>query len=510
MSRADIKKVVPQSTWLSLATALIVIAAAVWMALCLGKPVHGDYYFRQGHVAANIEKFLEKGLSLAPSTYNRDIPFSLFDFPAYQFLVVALCRALGSDPLVTARLVSILFFLGSAVYAYRITSFCGAGPRTRALTLLFFSFSPLTLFYFHIPIVDSAVIFLSLLSFDSFLRWESEEKTAYFVSMVVSGVLAALIKNPVYLAILAAQAWYLLRRRGLSTVVRPAFLLHVTAIGAAVVSFKWFSNSVNGIDGIFAANEGQQFFGRLEDRWDVSSWSRIFWALSTQALTPVSSALAVMGAAFYWARSNSSHRSVMTSLLLGALVAELVFFNRHTWHAYYQLPFVLPLSFFAASGIDALMVLGRALPRRIAIPWVALVGGAVFLSLLQARASLLERETNPTEWIAENGRFIQEVTRPDDFVVYLLDTDDGRDWNPVFLYFAQRDGYNLTRARFGRRPRVLEGVRARYGPEYGRVLVFCPAALSSKLAPQIEALGATLFAAASPGLIYEMARAGME
>jgi len=40
-------------------------------------------------------------------------------------------------------------------------------------------------------------------------------------------------------------------------------------------------------------------------------------------------------------------------------------------------------------------------------------------------------------------------------VLYLVDTDDFTDWNPVFLYFAKRDGYNVTRERFVRHPEVL-------------------------------------------------------
>jgi hypothetical protein len=322
--------------------------------------------------------------------------------------------------------------------------------------------------------------------------------------MLATGVLATLMKNPVYLAFLSAQAWYLFSKRGMSGVLRPAFIAHAAAIATAVVAFKVFSNSVNGVEGLFAATEGEQYFGPLRDRLDESSWARIFGVLTTQALTPVASVLAVIGAPFYWVRSKGPQRNVMTSLLVGAVVAGLVFFNRHTWHAYYQLPFVLPLSFLAASGIDALVELGKAIPNRLSWAWATLLSAVVLVSLFEARASFFQRETNPTEWIAEQGRFIREEARPDDFVIYLLDTDDGRDWNPVFLYFAGRDGYNLTRARFGRRPDVLEGIRARFAPEYARVLVFCPAAMSPKFTERLEALGGKLYAAAPAGFLYEL------
>ena len=93
---------------------------------------------------------------------------------------------------------------------------------------------------------------------------------------------------------------------------------------------------------------------------------------------------------------------------------------------------------------------------------------------------------------------------PDDFVVYLVESQDFRDWNPVFLYFAQRRGYNVTTRRIERHPSILSPLEARYGSSSGRFVVFCPAKAAPRLAPLIESQGARLVEAGPSGWLYRM------
>ena len=110
----------------------------------------------------------------------------------------------------------------------------------------------------------------------------------------------------------------------------------------------------------------------------------------------------------------------------------------------------------------------------------------------------------PTEWIRVSGEFILRSTAPDDFVVYLVESQDFRDWNPVFLYFAQRRGYNVTTRRIERHPSILSHLEARYGSSSGRFVVFCPAKAAPRLAPLIESQGARLVEAGPSGWLYRM------
>ena len=69
----------------SMAKAAVLLSAVAMMVKDLGAPIHGNFYFRQAHVAANIEYFVRNGLSLVPTTYNLDVPYAIFDFPAISF-----------------------------------------------------------------------------------------------------------------------------------------------------------------------------------------------------------------------------------------------------------------------------------------------------------------------------------------------------------------------------------------------------------------------------------------
>src|SRR3990172_7684669 len=91
----------------NIAKAAVLLSAVAMMLKDLDAPIHGSFYFRQAHIAANIDHFVGNGPSLVPATYNLDVPYAIFDFPAYQLLVATISRALKSDPLLTSRAVNV-------------------------------------------------------------------------------------------------------------------------------------------------------------------------------------------------------------------------------------------------------------------------------------------------------------------------------------------------------------------------------------------------------------------
>lgn len=211
---------------LILVKAAILLPAVLIMVCSIPAPIHGNFYFRQAHVAANIEKYLEQGLSLRPATYNRDVPYSLFDFPAYQLVVAELARLLGSDPLVTARVVSIGLFVSTFFLVDELLFLELAENVHTLLAVLFFTYAPLNFFYFQTPLVDCLAIFASLLSLYGFMRWDESKsgRLKWWLVMTASGVLSTLVKNPVYLPVFTGIVACLLVRRGLRALMRPEAL----------------------------------------------------------------------------------------------------------------------------------------------------------------------------------------------------------------------------------------------------------------------------------------------
>jgi hypothetical protein len=486
-----------------LALVLVLSGAVLVLARSLTSEIYGNFYFRQAHVAANIELYLAHGLSLRPETYNLDIPYSLFDFPAYQLLVAALSRAADTPPLLTARLVSILTFLLSALVIERILAACRVSSLHRTLTVLFFSIAPLNLFYFQCPMPDCLAVASSLVSLYGYVLWDSKppRKRLGLVLLLGGGVLATLIKNPVYLPFFAGILAHALMKHRATLFRRWEIVVFVLAIGASVVGFKVFSNRVNNVAGFFDTTETSDYFGPIADRADARSWRRILRVFTHETETPMAFFLTVLGAGLYAARSRSRYKALFLGLLIGIALTLLVFFNRFTWHDYYQLAFVFPLAFFAAYSLVHLKARVRGRLGRRTTAFALLLAGAAAIAWSVASLDLLE--TTPTAEIRTSGEWIRDRTSPDDFVIYVVESEDLRDWNPVFLYFAKRFGYNVTTRRLEHHRETLPRLERRFATA-GRLLVFCPRAVEPRLAPLIESAKGDLFDAGAPGRLYRL------
>jgi hypothetical protein len=486
-----------------LALLLVITGAVLVLSRSLNSEIYGNFYFRQAHVAANIELYLAHGLSLRPETYNLDIPYSLFDFPAYQLLVAALSRAAGTPPLWTARVVSILTFLLAVLAIERILAACGVSSLHRTLTVLFFSFTPLNLFYFQCPMADCLAVASSLVSLYGYVLWDSKppRRQLGLVLLLAGGVLATLIKNPVYLPFFVGILVHAAFKRRAALFRRWEIAVFVFAIGASVVGFKLFSNRVNDVEGFFDTTETSDYFGPIADRADPRSWRRILRVFTQETETALAFFFTVLGAALYAARSRSRYKALFLGLLAGIAATLLVFFNRFTWHDYYQLAFVFPLAFFAAYSLVQLKVRirGRLGRRATSGALVLVASAAVGFSIV----SLKLLETTPTEEIRTSGEWIRDRTSAGDFVIYVVESEDLRDWNPVFLYFAKRFGYNVTTRRLEHHRETLPRLEGRFS-DAERLLVFCPRSAEPRLSPLIESAGGELFEAGAPGRLYRL------
>ncbi len=492
------------------AKAAVLLSAVAMMVKDLDAPIHGSFYFRQAHVASNIELFVERGPSLVPATYNLDVPYAVFDFPAYQLLVASICRSLGSDPLVTSRAVNVAILALTLLLIDRLLAAAGTGRIHRVACGFLFCFSPMNLFYYQTPFVDPLAIGLALLSLYAFIRLEAVEgsrRLLWLAILLVGSVLSTLIKSPIYLPVFVALVVDSLWRR-FQPMSPPELLAYVAAISGTVLGFKAWSNRINGVTGFFDASEPQEYFGPLTDRFDPESWHRIGGVLHHDAANSLTVALALVGAVLWAFRSRSRHKPLFLGLLLGWILTLVVFFNRFTWHNYYLLGFEFPLAFYGAYALDRARILSRAWRRRegarLRLPISTAFALVAVYTVVASTTAMHDLAATPTEWIRESGEFIHRTTAPDDFVVYLVESEDFRDWNPVFLYFAHRRGYNVTTRRIERHPSILSRLEGRYGSSGRRFLVFCPVRAAPRLAPLIESEGARLVDAGPSGWLYRM------
>ena len=476
----------PATWWLARSGLVLAIAVVlVVIALRWDRPLAGHHLFRQAHVAANVETFVASGLSLVPRTYNFDAPFAMFDFPAYEVLVAALCRLGRLPALPTARVVSGLLLLALVVVLARVLAEVGIRGSRASCALLFVAASPLVLFYSTSPIPDGLALLFSALSLWAFVRWDAAGGAASYLALAGAGALAALVKSPVYLPVFLAVLWVRFRRHGLRGLVDPAVVAYVAFVGATVVWFKLFSNAVNGQAEFLTGWEEAQYFGPLRDRLNPAYWWPVVVGLGTLALNPLTFALVPVGA-MRLARRGRGRLSVVVGLLVGSAITLGVFFSRCRVHSYYLLPFVFPLAIASAVGLAAVRGWFRRHGSRRVAAW--LPAAAVALTLVVCGSQLREMST-PLPWIESRGRWIQERTDPRDFVVYVVTGDEGN-WNPEYLYFAKRDGYNLWRGRLTRQD--LATLYVRFAATHRALYVFsadaeADAALDALGAPEVAA-----------------------
>jgi hypothetical protein len=482
--------------------ALLLLPAVLSMVRGLNAPVHGSHLFRQTHVAANIEKYVSHGLSLRPETYNVDVPFAVFDFPLYQLAVAAASRVLHAAPIPTARALNVLVLIAAAAAIRRILSRTGATTLSSLLTVAFFVYAPLTVVYGHAPFVDPLAVTLSLVSLAGFSSWEAGEESGFAV-MLAAGVLSTVIKSPVYLPVFVAILWRRFRRGGPAALKAVPVIVFALAIAASVVGFRLYSDTVNDVHGLTAYERAaDEYFAAPAVRFRLEDWQSIAGVLIREVLSPIGVLLSAFGLARALRPRARRAFALPIGLLLGSVLALLLFFQKHFDHDYYQLPFVFPLAFFAARGAYLLVVAARAAERRRQLRWAAPV--VLTITAVAVAATWLSGfrllDSWPSVWAENRGAWLQLQTAPDDFVVYVLGAKDN--WNPAYLYFAHRDGCNLARGRVGRLE--LESIRARFGPRYHRLLVFCPPSPLPAAEAEVESLGARLLAEGRHGRLYEL------
>lgn len=491
---------------------LALLLALACLLLPLHAPLRGAHTFRQTHVAGNIEKYVAHGLSLRPATYNLDTPGQLYDFPLYQLAAAGLCRATGWPVLVVARALNVLGVLGVWLLAAALMRRAQMPASQRATTLVLLAWSPLLLFYGAVPHVDVLALALSMLSLACYLRWSDArlsntagrfDAPLNYALMLVAGVAATLIKNPVFLPFFVGMAWHRLRCRGPRALLTPAFAAFTAALLAAVVGFKLYANHVNGVAGFLAPEEAQAYFGPPGDRLRRKFWRPILEALGFEVLPACAALLALLALPSLRRRVRGPHATLSVGLFGGVLAALLLFFNRHREHDYYQLPFVFPLALLAGLTVQRVHVRARALRRhgwRVAPAALALalsVGAAVALVSAAQRTWLLWQ--GPPGEVTERGAFLQAHTRPDDFVAFVVGAQPGN-WDPTHLYFAQRDGWNLARSEVTRA--TFAALRTRLAGRYRRLFVFVPWPSVEECAPELRALGARLAVDADVGQLY--------
>ncbi|GAK50568.1 glycosyl transferase family protein [Candidatus Moduliflexus flocculans] len=427
---------------------VILLGGLYYRILNFSHDIDGHHIFRQTHVASNIYYFLKDGISISPKMFTQNQTYKIFDFPLYQMIIAILCTALDSQIVMTARACNLLIYCFTYVTLYGIMVHCKTNKRVIFFTLFFYSISPLNVFYNRAIIPDNLGIFLGFQSLFYFLLWDKKTIISwYYVAMVGTGILTTLIKNPIYLPIMCTIFLWFIFHHHIRVFYSLRVGLFVFSIGVTVVFYKLFSNYINIHSFKTPSWEFAWYFSTLPQRFQTITYMAIINRFFFEVVFPPVFMLFIIGFPLYLLNYRNYLKKqeefvVMLGLQGGSLLTILLFLNVNRIHNYYQMPYVFITCFFSAYGINVVftqinkLIMSYNFSTKLIIKAMLMTVFIVFF-LHTVRFSLFTNK-EPHDMI-EAGNFIHTNTPAEAFIFYVK-TDD---WDPSFLYYAKREGYNV-------------------------------------------------------------------
>lgn len=392
---------------------------------------------REAHVASNIFYFARDGISLSPEIFARNQTNKLFEFPLFSWVAAVAVNILHTPIAQTARGINLIFWMIRFWLAAAIIYKTTRGWGVTCLALLIIILSPLDAFYSRALIADNLALLFAMFSVMGFLLWSRSNQPGAWLMMTLSGVAATFIKSPTYLPFAAGigMAWlYGLFPFAFSRRKVLPFVGYCSSILLSLIVFRLVSNSVNTGNPLSGANwENQWYFGSLADRFRPTLYNAIIRIQTTAAASQVAWGLAGIGMLLTILRRNTGKYLLWVAMVFGSIISILIFLPLHAIHDYYSLPYLLPMAFFAALALNSLIKwLPNFLLKLAPIAGIFLILFVFFVKWDIPRA--------PLDLMVDRGKLIKAYTPSDAFVFYTSTSD----WSPDRLYFAQREGFNLS------------------------------------------------------------------
>jgi len=394
--------------------------------------------FAKGLAQGQFDVLHPKFLAYYPDQYGIDGAVES-EFNLYPLLVSWLYRLVGAHDSV-ARLVSILFSLGTAIWVFllgrRYVSAAGGW-----LGALFLGLSPLYVFYGRTVQPDATALFFSVGALVLFTRWLESERMLDYVAAAGLAALAFLTKIPslcIGLPILFAAwqkyGWRLFARGRLWAFVvvalLPAALYHVYARSL-------FEASGMSVYGIVGGWPGSGKFNTVGQLLSLDFYRVMLVRLRGVLLGPYGALLFVLGVFLRPRRQEA----VLYAWLGAVLLFILVVAQGNRQHEYYQLPLIPVAAIFVGKALTALTAPG-AVNLDLPVNWgrlSRLVVAVVLALSLRSALYYLDTRYEQSSVLMDVARATRRLTDPAAPVAVIYD------WArvPEVFYYSDRRGWAL-------------------------------------------------------------------
>lgn len=410
----------------------------------LGHSLAEAWSFRQTQTAFTVKEYVAHGIDLFSTPLPVFGPDSMvpMEFPLFQG-VAALLANLGLSVDMAARLLALIGFQAVAVLlAVLLVRWFGRAVAVVAVGLL--QFLPFGLFFGAASLIDFTSVAFALLMVVGIDRWWNGSSVWWLVASSAGAVLGFLVK------ITSIPSWgFLVLASAILVIVKLGWkaswkrllvgLVVSPGLGFAVgVAWTLYADAVKRsqplTEFVTSSNLRAWNFGSLSQRVDPENYWVILDRIAQQIAGPalIGLLIAVVAAIMM---PTLQDRVRLTGLLAVAASGPLVFFNLYVVHNYYLIAIYPAIVAAMAVGF---VWLYRRVPfggwRRTALAVLAAV-------VLFASTAMSELGRGDIAQLAYGGArpavssLLLDQTQPGDLIVMV-----GCDWDPSFLYYADREG----------------------------------------------------------------------
>lgn len=432
------------------------IAVRVWN---IDHTIMDRQAWRQCDTAAIARNFYRGGFHiLYPETdwytlSGRVSGYTETEFPLVSFLAAFMYLFFGEHAW-AARLVSVMFALGSMICLFRLVQL-HFDSRSALFAMLFFAVSPMSVFYTQTIQPESAMIFFSIGTVLFLSMWYRSGRLTFWIIAAGFIALAILVKVltaymllPVAYLLFLKKKWRLFRSRELYIVILvcivPAILWHVHAHRLFLVSEKSFFRPVTGD----YRSTTDIFRDIWERRWVLQTagfWIKIGSEIIMIVLTPVGAAVLLYSLVV---GRLEQERKVFYAWLIAVLV--FIVFNGpiNVIHPYYQLPIAPVAAVFIGIGMSRLSRLPtindhrRSGMRTCGVP-ALMVAALLVMSFYEYRRQNYHEVKYPA--IIAAAADVQTYTGRNSLLIVGTDITYPLH-RPEILYLSDRKGWPLKRS----------------------------------------------------------------
>jgi hypothetical protein len=424
--------------WVLFVMGLVFVIAQ--LVLSWRKPILDQYAFRQTQTAISVYWMIKGDAWLAYVTPVVGAPWALpFEFPLYQWLVAALDEVLPFLTLDQAgRVISELFFLACIWPLWRIATHCSEHRALFRVCVCLLLFSPLYAFWSRSFMMESTVLYFSILFVAATIDYLKKPSVFGFSEMTLAGMLAACIKITTFAGFSFAAALYVLcsmyvRRK---TLLQTKQLLIFVPIAASIVLsilalLAWLKFS----DGLKLENwfgqsltsEGLRYwnFGTLVQRESIDIYRIILKRAPNEALG--SWLIPMVFSVVFFFNLSKLQLSTYFALLLLYAAPFMIFTNLHIIHNYYQYANSIFLVLAIGYGISMVMLRKPVFGMML---FVCAVSFEVFGYAKYFYADMMQPNREIQLLLAEH---VRAHVDPDQVVVGF-----GLTWSSEVPYYAER------------------------------------------------------------------------